>query len=153
MRRTLTYTVIIAVLTLLTACTTNNGDIGIWYGTWSLERMTVDGTDVPVNDGNGWTNFAFQNNVVLITRTTPLHDVTECFGTWAEDGSEMIFDYSHHDDMGDYAQVTYAAPAWLYFTPAGTTRCRILTSGSKEVTLRQITADGRTVTYYLRKQH
>ena len=77
MRRTLTYTVIIAVLTLLTACTTNNGDIGIWYGTWSLERMTVDGTDVPVNDGNGWTNFAFQNNVVLITRTTPLHDVTE----------------------------------------------------------------------------
>lgn len=150
MRRTLLYTVL-AVLTLMTACTTNNGDIGIWYGTWSLERMTVDGTDVPVEDENGWTNFAFQNNVVLITRTTPLHDVTECFGTWMEEDGEMLFDYSHRDDMDD--QSNYAAPTWLFFTPGGMTRCRILASDSKAVTLQQITADGRTVTYYLRKQH
>lgn len=142
------YTAIIAVVTLLTGCKTNNGDIGIWYGSWALDRMTVDGTDVPVVDEDGWTNFAFQNNVVLITRTTEPGEVTECFGTWAEEDGEMVFDYNHTDD---YDPSVYTAPAWLYFTNHAVTRCKILSSNKKNVTLQQVTADGRTITYYLRK--
>ncbi len=153
MKRTLFYTVFLLTLGLFTGCKTNNGDIGIWYGLWSLERMAVDGVEDKSLDSDGWTNFAFQNNVVLITRTTPLADVTECYGTWHEENGEIDFDYNHRDDMGDYAQSIYDAPAWLYFTPKGVTRCKILSSTSKVVTLQQITSDGKTVTYYLRKQH
>lgn len=150
MKRSFLYTTIIALTALLTGCVTNNGDIGTWYGTWALERMTVDEADVPTVDENGWTCFAFQNDVVLITRTTALGDVTERYGTWTEQDGQMNFDFNHNDD---FDPSVYTAPAWLHFVPAGVTRCKILSSSSKAATLQQVTADGLTVTYYLRKQH
>lgn len=152
-KRTLSYIVLAVMMSLLGGCTTNNGDIGIWYGLWSLDRLTVDGADDTAYNFDGWTNFAFQNNVVLITKTNQLADVTECYGTWQQDGDEMVFDYNHHDNLDEQSQQIYNAPAWIYFAAKSVTRCRILSSDSKTVTLQQVTADGKTVTYYLSKQH
>lgn len=143
----------ICLLLVMTSCKTNNGDIGRWYGLWTLERMAVDGTDVPAVTDEGWTNFAFQNDVVLITRTDRLGDVDERFGTWTETDGFMDLDYGHRDDLGEGNQYIYKAPEWLYFIPDGVTRCRILSARDCCVILQQTDAQGRVITYCLKKQN
>ncbi len=38
----LTFAVCALILSLLSSCRMNNGDIGDFFGTWYMESMTVD---------------------------------------------------------------------------------------------------------------
>ena len=144
------------VLTLLTGCVTNNGDIGRYYGVWALDRMTVDGADDtsfshgPGTREDSWTCFSFQNSVVCIARYNALQDRDERWGTWSEDGKELTLDFTHRDDSGnpDY----YTAPAWILMEP-GTTVCRIEAATDRAMTLSFTDTRGRRIVYYLRKTY
>ncbi len=43
----LTFAVCALILSLLSSCRMNNGDIGDFFGTWYMESMTVDGEPNP----------------------------------------------------------------------------------------------------------
>lgn len=43
MKRTIITLLIAILLPVIAGCTRNDGDIGTWFGSWKLERITIDG--------------------------------------------------------------------------------------------------------------
>ncbi len=70
---------------ILPACTHNNGDIGIWFGTWHVEKVTTAHDDQPVPDYKGNFYMQFQSKVIRITANDTLHNHEQSFGTWEAD--------------------------------------------------------------------
>ena len=56
----------VMVMTGISSCTRNNGDIGPWFGTWKLTEITVDGTSDAGYEGNIF--WKFQNDVFEMVR-------------------------------------------------------------------------------------
>lgn len=85
---------LLAVLLTATACTHNNGDIGDWFGTWTIDEITKDGTAVnldPANDGSAYF-IQFQTSVVCLRKTDDRHNSLESYGTWQENGDQLTID-------------------------------------------------------------
>lgn len=83
----------------LCGCTHNNGDIGPWFGTWKLEKITIDGEPDSQYGANIF--WKFQTGVfsmVEVTSDTPAKGYNEIFGTWNEDNGYLFLDFNHHDD-------------------------------------------------------
>lgn len=136
------------------SCVTNNGDIGIYYGTWAVESVTVDGHELDGwNAGGTWSNFSFQNNIVCVARYDRLQDKTECWGTWEERDGILYMDFTHSDDRFEPGTGIYAAPEWLGFEPDAVTRLRIDSATGSEMTLTNVKADGNAIVYRLRKTY
>ena len=77
---------------LFSGCTRNNGDIGLWFGTWHMLSVTADGeTETGYDKDIFW---SFQNDILLLTRIQTGNDGIHCverrYGTWREDG-DMLF--------------------------------------------------------------
>lgn len=148
---------IILYITLLfvsAACTTNNGDIGLYYGSWALDEVLIDGVaDAAWNDDGRWTTWSFQNNVIGVTRVNEHQEFEICWGTWSEENGKLLLDYRHHDD--NYAAGTgqYRAPYWIYMTTNQVTELDITSQTSKAMTLNTVDSSGRKITYILRKTH
>lgn len=146
------FPVLLLCLTLLCGCTTNNGDIGNLYGTWALEAVDIDGTPQTAwqEDGKYFVNWQFQNNIVEISRFDILHSSITSVGTWTRDDETMTFDFTHYDDDNPAGTGIYAAPSWILF-PDGVTSFSVLKSDNKNLVLSTTLADGRRLTYSLRK--
>ena len=79
------------LLTLANACTHNNGNIGIFFGTWHLEEATADGNPVDLTahitateTANQW-YFQFQNSIIAIRLADDrLHNEDASYGHWEE---------------------------------------------------------------------
>ncbi|MBR1881870.1 MAG: hypothetical protein IJ808_02470 [Muribaculaceae bacterium] len=124
------------LLMAVTACTThNNGDIDIWFGTWSVE--SIDGN----TDYGTPLVFQFQSSVFAV-RTTgdDFHTERADYGTWAE--GEGTLDVNFPDPTVAYEHL---------LTDAGSLHFVIVSRGTKKVTLQAAFAD-RQVTYVLKKQ-
>jgi hypothetical protein len=93
--RNLKYILLPALLTLsiLTSCTHNNGDIGIWFGSWKVESITVDGTNVADYKGNIF--FMFQSNVFNMREVDEtLHERIDEFANWEDNDATITINYS-----------------------------------------------------------
>ncbi|MDE6854791.1 MAG: lipocalin-like domain-containing protein [Muribaculaceae bacterium] len=116
MKRLAYITALAAAMTLTTAsCTQNNGHIGPVFGSWSLQSMTVDGTDVPLPAGAVSATMSFQTDVVRFNLTYEYSHTLESFATWSKTGDIMTFDFRHHDDVTAEGTGMYAPPEWLHF--------------------------------------
>ena len=125
---------------LLSACTRNHGDIGIWFGTWHVEHITADGTPVNV-EGDYF--FQFQSKVFRVSQVYGHEQLVESFGAWneSEDGNGMV--------------VTFPDPTVYYIEMPGleTVNLFIVTrTSSREVTFTKTDATGTTFAYHLKKQ-
>ena len=78
----------------LGACTRNHGDIGIWFGTWHVENITIGGTAVNV-EGDYF--FQFQSKVFRVSQVKGRDQLVESFGTWDENGVKMTIDFPDPD--------------------------------------------------------
>ena len=92
MKKTTIYILSVIAVLLLSACTRNHGDIGIWFGTWHIEQITAGGTPVNV-EGDYF--FQFQNKVFRVSQVYGHENLVESFGTWqeSEDGSKMTVSF------------------------------------------------------------
>jgi len=92
MKKTTIYILSVIAVLLLSACTRNHGDIGIWFGTWHVEQITAGGTPVNV-EGDYF--FQFQNKVFRVSQVYGHENLVESFGTWqeSEDGSKMTVSF------------------------------------------------------------
>jgi hypothetical protein len=125
---------------LLSACTRNHGDIGIWFGTWHVEQITAGGTPVNV-EGDYF--FQFQNKVVRVSLVDPREQLVESYGTWdeSEDGNTMT--------------ITFPDPSVFYIVMPGletTNRFTVTRTSSHEVTFTKTDDTGTTYSYHLKKQ-
>lgn len=66
------------------SCTHNNGDIGVWFGLWRVEQLTVNGHNDRDYAGNIY--FGFQSTTVEQKLVHDNHSVSQMFGEWKEEG-------------------------------------------------------------------
>jgi hypothetical protein len=123
---------------LLSACTRNHGDIGIWFGTWHVEQIIADGTPVNV-EGDYF--FQFQSTVFRVSRVYGHENLVESFGTWEEGDGKMTISFPDPDVF--YVQMP-GLEAQNDFT--------VTTTSSREVIFSRVTSAGTSVAYHLHKQ-
>jgi hypothetical protein len=154
MKQTKYIFIFVALILTMMGCTTNNGDIGVYYGEWALKSITIDGVEDTswCNDGT-WTTWSFQNNVICITRTNDLLDCDICWGTWSDNNGTLSIDYRHYDDTYTIGTGEYNAPTWIYFEKKSITVFNIDSQSSKAMTLSTTDNLGRKLTYTLRKTY
>lgn len=80
----------VAFSLMLSSCTHNNGDIGIWFGTWHVEKITHADSDEPVASYHGTHFMQFQSSVIRIVATDSLHNYEQSFGTWEADEANHL---------------------------------------------------------------
>lgn len=78
------------------ACTHNNGDIGIWFGTWHVEKITHVASGEPVATYHGTHFMQFQSSVIRIVATDSLHNYEQSFGVW-DDATEGLLNITFPD--------------------------------------------------------
>ncbi|MGN0212892.1 MAG: hypothetical protein ACI4AN_08130 [Muribaculaceae bacterium] len=79
--------VVAIVLTIVAACTKNNGDIGVWFGLWKVTSVEVDGSADRKYKGNVY--FSFQNTTFEQKLVKDDHSVKQVFGEWREADGKM----------------------------------------------------------------
>jgi len=137
--KTLRHT-LIALLALvgLCGCTHNDGDIGIWFGTWHVEQITAGGTPVNV-EGDYF--FQFQSKVFRVSQVYGHEQLIDSYGTWEENGDKMT--------------ISFPDPSTFYITMPGLESRNdftVTTTSSREVTFTKTDANGTTFAYHLKKQ-
>ena len=140
MKHLITYLWLLVASVALSSCTQNGGDIGVWFGTWTISSVTVDGTVVPPPAGSYY-SVQFQGEIVQVTITNDRHDpYTTTYGNWSDDGDQMQWLFPQEN---------------MYFVPLpGMTRVNkftILEKSGKRVRLQQVADTGVTYIYTLTK--
>lgn len=128
----------------------NNGHIGWIFGVWRVEAYTVDGSDAMTPEAAA-TTFAFQNNIVNVVESLPIAGTSLVrFGTWSEDGSTFVFDFTHRDNDNPQGTGIYAAPEWLGMTSSEPMRMAMTRHGDI-LRLDYASPEGKAVVYTLKK--
>lgn len=134
-------------LLLTVGCTQNNGNIGIWFGTWQVTQIAVDGEPQKDYDNNMF--FKFQANVCDIITVLPHNVYYQHFAEFTEvDSKTIIVDFSHTDEWNP---VEFDAPL-SSFLENGKNILKVTKHNNRKLTLTLQTAEGSTVTYSLKKQ-
>lgn len=132
----------------LSGCTTNNGDIGDWFGMWQLDSITIDGE--PDTGYEGDQVWMFQSEVFCMRTIGPMHAVTSSWGTWSADEKILTLDFSHseanEDKIGDYT------PFPSSHLVKGVNRLSIDRMTSRTLIL-SMTTPTATYTYHLTHRH
>lgn len=85
---------------MVASCTTNNGDIGPWFGTWRVTEITTDG--VADADYRGNMFFKFQSTVFEMLLVHDDHGTENRFGIWNDDGKGTLtvsFPDANHEPL------------------------------------------------------
>ncbi|MDE7388374.1 MAG: lipocalin-like domain-containing protein [Muribaculaceae bacterium] len=148
-----TFKLIFIALTFalgLGGCTTNNGDIGDWFGTWRLIDITIDGTTDTAYEGNVF--WQFQTDVVNMLEVYPQHVSKFHWGTWSESGKVLTLDYDHTPAPDTTPESEFLPPVSTYL-PGGIMRLSIDKFTATRLTVTYTDPDTSTAyTYHLRKQ-
>ena len=80
MKRTIITLLIAILLPVIAGCTRNDGDIGTWFGSWKLERITIDGLIDEKYQGDIF--WQFQSSVFCMRKILPYNEHEERWGTW-----------------------------------------------------------------------
>ncbi len=137
------------LVAILTGCTHHNGDIGPYFGTWHVEKMTIDGADDQAYGKNLF--FKFQSDVIcMVVVNDAEHTRSEYWGTWSEEGDKLTLKYTYGDDSTKPGSGRYAPPAVSHL-PAGVSMLDIVKLKGSEMQLRYVNPENITYCYYLKK--
>ncbi len=124
----------------LGACTSNNGNIGPWFGMWKVAEIKCNGEALPEYEGNVF--FLFQSNVFEMRQVSPDYEHESKFGVWSDDGKGTL--------TVDFPDDRYLPFEVMHFSPTD----NVLTyskvkDGGFSLTLHA--ASGQVFTYWLVK--
>lgn len=131
--------VLLVMAAVSASCTKNNGDIGVWFGQWRVEKIEIDGVDNADYAGNLF--FSFQNAVFEEKIITPEHEAIAAYGRWTETAENTLNIYM---DEPDYP------PIDGYMVKDMNVMSYEIKS-STTITLTLKTTDEHSVTFYLLK--
>lgn len=92
--------ILLAAMLMVASCTTNNGDIGPWFGTWRVTEINTDG--VADADYRGNMFFKFQSTVFEMLLVYDDHGTENRFGVWNDDGKGTLtvsFPDANHEPL------------------------------------------------------
>lgn len=143
-------TFILISLSLLMACTHNNGDIGELFGRWRLESLTADGTEVKLYDDEtllyAW---SFQSSLLFIQVIQPYNSYYNVKGTWSRDDDILRVNFGY---TGNDGEMYYAPPENLHLD-RGVNDLEILRFTSEELILEKIGENEVKYVYRLKKAY
>lgn len=136
-RRLIAFCTLIIFLFTTPSCTHNGGDLDGLFGTWHLNRITIDGqTDEAYTGDIIW---KFQYDIIAMMPTNDEEHLRfEGWGTWSFDPTDhniLLLHYIHHDDKHPAGSSVYS-PLPATHLPAGEITLIIdrLTSSSMQLT-------------------
>ena len=92
--KTIKHTLMALVALLgLTACTHNEGDIDIWFGTWQIEEISCAEMQLSDTYNNPNVYLQFQGEMVTALHVSSLHDESVDYGTWREGDGTLDIDF------------------------------------------------------------
>ncbi|MCM1077706.1 MAG: lipocalin-like domain-containing protein [Bacteroides sp.] len=144
------------MMTILSGCTHNNGDIGDFFGEWRVEKITADGQPIrlyeDLPDSPILYTWAFQGNIIRINTLLSHNRFYDCFGTWS-DVDEILtlrFTYTDSDDGDGYR---FTPPEVMHLSADGVTHLQIDHLDGKKMELSRTDSDGILYRYYLTHPH
>lgn len=139
------------LLTGFESCTHNNGNIGEWFGTWTLTSITVDGEKGDDYFENS--TWSFQNRVIKIQEEFSHNTYSDHYGTWEQEGNEFSLDFNHYDSKDTLVwSRLYKFPTNMYFgMDKGVANMHIDNMSGSKVDLRYLNPQGQTIIYHLKK--
>lgn len=158
MKKSLYIALFLMALACCQGCKVNNGDIGLLYGTWFLDRMEVDGQQY-----DGWrtpdredTFFSFQNNICFITYVDAHHQGDSRVSTWewVDEDKVISLDFTHTDNRFPEPVpdgYLYGAPGWLLLTESTVYNFDVRYDGDKRMVWSTVNTEGQHLTFYLQK--
>lgn len=151
--RTLVLIIVSVIMILTASCTHNGGDIGLWGGTWHLERIYINGVENITYTGNVF--WKFQSDVIDMVETDDeMHERQDHYGTWmtSDNDKTLTIDFSHGSDRFPAGSADYIPPA-ITGLRGGITQLEIEKLTGRNLVLRydnDIT--GNVITFELIKQ-
>lgn len=147
------FFLIISLALFFNACTHNNGDIGELFGTWKLQSITINNSlDTNYQNNILW---KFQSSIISMIKTNDAtHDRFESWGTWeyANDGSQIIFDFTHFDNDNPVGADKYSPLSETHLPKATKIRLDIKKLNGNEMILSYIDdSNGDSYIYKLKK--
>lgn len=142
MKRTLYTFIAIVVAIIASSCTTNNGDIGFWFGTWHVEQIDMDGSPIDGYMGNNF--FQFQSSVFQLRYSDDWHNEMVTTGCWKDLGSEITISFP------DESQV-WVLLYGIDMNKDAVNHLKIESHKGKSLVLLLASSNGHTYRYYLKK--
>ena len=139
MKRTIHILLVAAMMLTLGACTRNHGDIGIWFGTWHVESITIGGAPVS-HEGDYF--FQFQSHAFRVSLVGDREQLVESFGAWEESEDGKL-------------NVTFPDASVYYIGMPGLENHNVFTVDDRshgQIVLTKVMADGVPCVYCLKKQ-
>ena len=134
---------------IFTGCSYHNGGETSLWGTWQLEKFTVNGEDF--SEYNGQCFWKFQSYVILIQEVDEdMWEEKDHYGTYQleRDQNILILDFTHYDNSAASGSVLYTPPEYLGIT-AEIARLEILELNARKLRLRYISQDNNEYIYSL----
>lgn len=152
MKKLLFYIAVIAAVATLGGCTTNNGDIGLLFGTWRVESVTAGGVEVNLEaDSVESYSLVFQNRIVRVIEVRTHHDHEYYTGTFTHIGNDLALDFSHSDKLN--GTTIYTPPSVLCFEPHGVTNLTITELTKRRMEAFRVGPSGVTYKYKFYKSY
>lgn len=132
----------VAEMLSMTSCTENNGDIGMWFGTWHVERIDMDNS--PIDEYNGNDFFQFQSTVFQLRYTDDLHAEMQTTGRWQDNGKEIVVTFPDE-------KLVWVFLYGIDMSKDASNHFKVESQNGKEMVLSLASTDGHTYRYHLKK--
>lgn len=132
-------TSIVLTLLMLSACTSNNGDIGPFFGRWQLKKIECQGSPEILTEGTYF--LAFQNNVALLSQDCGDYVERQIFGSWHEADNTLFMEFD--TSTGSLSPQQIGLP--------DSSRTQILEITHRHLVLTYHPDDDTAITYYFDK--
>lgn len=138
------------VVMALSSCHANHGDIGYFYGQWSLRSLTIDDEEADFDVKVFF--WKFQNDIIEIQKFFEFHDYYICLGTWEEADNVLMLNFDHKEMIdGEENWVRYTPPSELGLPARSVSSLQIEKLTGSDMVLRFDRPDGKVYRYTFKK--
>lgn len=124
MKKILTPLLLLLLVTMSLGCTRNNGDIGLWFGSWRLESIDIDGQE-DTAIAPPYYIWKFQNHIIQIIRPNDIeHNGSWAVGSWTDNDTTVTLDFTH--DLGNFNAEMHLQPVTTLEVVTLTSRTLVL---------------------------
>lgn len=99
---------IICFVISLVSCVTNDGDIGLLYGQWTLTGLTIDSESTEIDVKLYF--WRFQSDIIKIQRYEGNNHSSSSVGTWERSENDLYLNFTH-------SAATEGSGNWDFYNP------------------------------------
>lgn len=89
--------IVALLMAVATSCTSNDGNIGFWFGQWKVTSITVNDSIATSQDRTLY--FSFQSGVIEQKIIYSAHAYNQAFGSWSENEAQKTVTFTFYEDL------------------------------------------------------